>query len=107
MHAAGGGRAGAKQGCGPEVAAFNGLVAELGGLIPGAAVNLSDAAAASGKGWGLDVQGLQSQPCALQLVLVPFGEEVDPEEWQRYTGETRKLVAASEMTHGSCDRAAQ
>ena len=79
--------AGTHSSCKDEVAAFNSLVAELGGLIKAAAVNVSNVGALSSKGWGLDAPALGSKPCSLQLVLLPFGDSADATDWQLYTGE--------------------
>lgn len=79
--------AGAKQTCAKETAAFNALVASLGGLIKGSAVNVTAGDSLASRGWELDAQALKAKPCDLQLLLKPFGDSAEPDEWQRFSGE--------------------
>lgn len=74
--------------CHAEQAAGNKLVSELGGLVEAAAVNVSTAEEAQVTAWGVDGKQLQQKPCEAQLLLVPFGDSADSDEWQKYTGES-------------------
>ena len=67
--------------CGKELEEWNKLNVQLGGIALSAQVNISSALAAEQKlleGMGLDVKGLQKQPCSMQVVLLPFGDKDEP-----------------------------
>lgn len=86
--------------CHAEQAAGNKLVSELGGLVEAAAVNVSTAEEAQVTAWGVDGKQLQQKPCEAQLLLVPFGDSADSDEWQKYTGsptakELQKFITSS------------
>lgn len=73
--------------CKDKVAELNKIVAELGPLIKAAQIVVGDAASAQAKQYGLDGDKLGIDPCALDIVLLPFDEDKgSPEDWQHYAG---------------------
>lgn len=73
--------------CKDKVAELNKAVAELGPLIRAAQVVVGDAASAQAKQYGVDGDKLGAEPCALDIILLPFDEDKgSPEEWQHYAG---------------------
>ena len=81
-------RAGKEAGaCKDKVAELNRAVADLGPLIKAAQVVVGDAASAQAKQYGVDGDKLGTDPCALDIVLLPFDEDKgSPEDWQHYAG---------------------
>ncbi|CAK0750414.1 hypothetical protein CVIRNUC_001989 [Coccomyxa viridis] len=74
--------------CKDKVAELNKIVAELGPLIKAAQIVVGDAASAQAKQYGLDGDKLGIDPCALDIVLLPFDEDKgSPEDWQHYAGD--------------------
>ena len=73
--------------CKDKVADFNKVVADLGPLIKAAQIVVGDAASAQAKQYGVDGDKLGTDPCALDIVLLPFDEDKgSPEDWQHYAG---------------------
>ena len=73
--------------CKDKVAEFNKVVADLGPLIKAAQIVVGNAASTQAKQYGVDGDKLGTDPCALDIVLLPFDEDKgSPEDWQHYAG---------------------
>ena len=67
--------------CSQELAEWNKVNVQLGGMTLSAQVNVSSATAAEQKqvqDIGVDIKALQKEPCSMQVVLLPFGEKDEP-----------------------------
>jgi hypothetical protein len=76
------------EGCRKPLSDFNKVVAELGPLIKVGQVNLSSEADAAAKAreYGIDAEALAGSPCKLEILLAPFDDKGEPEEWQHFKG---------------------
>jgi len=62
-------------------------VSGLGSLINASQVQVSDTSAAQAKKYSVDAVALSTNPCKLDIVLLPFDEDkVGPEDWQHFEG---------------------
>ena len=59
----------------------------LGSLINASQVQVSDTSAGQAKKYSVDAVALSTNPCKLDIVLLPFDEDkVGPEDWQHFEG---------------------
>ena len=73
--------------CKEVLAQLNKIVSGLGELIKAAQVQVSDASAAEAAKYSVDAAALGTDPCKLDIVLLPFDEDKGgPEEWQHFSG---------------------
>ena len=73
--------------CKEALAQFNKVVSGLGELIKAAQIQVSDASAADVGQYSVDTAALSTDPCKLDIVLLPFDEDKGgPEEWQHFSG---------------------
>ena len=73
--------------CKDALSEFNKVVSGLGELIKAAQVQVSDTSAAQAKQYLVDAAALSTEPCKLDIVLLPFDEDKgSPEEWQHFSG---------------------
>lgn len=73
--------------CKEALAQFNKIVSGLGDLIKAVQVQVSDASAAEAAKYSVDTAALSTDPCKLEIVLLPFDEDKgEPEEWQHFSG---------------------
>ncbi len=75
--------------CKEALSEFNKLVSGLGDLIKATRVAVSGTSAAQAKQYSVDVAALSTEPCKLDIVLLPFDEDKgSPEEWQHFSGDS-------------------
>ncbi len=86
--------------CKEALAQFNKIVSGLGELIKAAQIQVSDASAAEAAKYSVDAAALSTDPCKLDIVLLPFDEDKGgpEEEWQHFSGLPFQLQCVSDLT---------